>query len=542
MPGGAIKDFAKATLAAGIAAGATSLTVGSGEGGKFPAVFNFLVVIWNATDFPTAPEDDPAVEVLTVTNRVGDVFTHSAAANAHNTGGKTYKIILAPVAQIFQGAANQLFGADSLGTKTEHKTLTESGPVKITHSTGIVTLDALTPTEDLRGVHLISPVDQDLTQIMLRRADWITMDNGRRFTPTARLTFDKDVVGAGGMESTAVLNTWNRLFYIRKDDGTEALFGRIAKDYFLDVSHTTDNTQAAMRDDAARTKLAQGIQVATSKPLELVELKLSRTGTIPANAKVWCELWSDSGGDPSALLAASQKMDATRYPTGADFWGFVFRNPATPALSTQYHLVLDADYAISATNHLRWQGNTASGYANGVLKQFSGSAWSAHATVLDAVFKAYVTREDTTPTLPSGYTRSAQIGLFYIDGSGNIYPFVGMDRACFFLKKLTDTDTNTAYMKLHDWSTLLPPGAIQALVRGSHSVSGSSLHLSGFPRGFGVAITGDLTEGIVRGISHAASTTEALHEYPPIPTEFQRGHMALTGAGTGTVFMTGFIW
>jgi hypothetical protein len=96
------KNFAKSTLASGIAAGATSLSVGSGDGAKFPAPAtegSFNIVVWNKTDY-SDPSDDPEKEIIRVTARSTDVMTitkaqEGTADSAHDTVGKTYGVMLA---------------------------------------------------------------------------------------------------------------------------------------------------------------------------------------------------------------------------------------------------------------------------------------------------------------------------------------------------------------------------------------------------------------------------------------------------------------
>lgn len=89
------QNFAKGTLAAGIDAAVTSLTVGSGEGSLFPAT-PFNATIWNSTD-NADPADDSTKELVRVTVIAGDVFTitrgqENTTGQVHNVGGKTYKI------------------------------------------------------------------------------------------------------------------------------------------------------------------------------------------------------------------------------------------------------------------------------------------------------------------------------------------------------------------------------------------------------------------------------------------------------------------
>jgi len=92
----AFKNFAKSTLAAGITSGATSLTVATGDGVKFPAVA-FNAAIWNLVDYPD-PTDDPNHEIVRVTAVATDTFTITRAQEgttgvAHNTGGKVYGLV-----------------------------------------------------------------------------------------------------------------------------------------------------------------------------------------------------------------------------------------------------------------------------------------------------------------------------------------------------------------------------------------------------------------------------------------------------------------
>lgn len=101
MPFDAVKNFCKGTLNAGIAQGASTLTLQTGQGAKFPNPSTdgqFNIVVWNYTDYPD-PSDDPNVEVKRCTARSGDVLTISGGQEgtsdvAHNTAGKEYRVML----------------------------------------------------------------------------------------------------------------------------------------------------------------------------------------------------------------------------------------------------------------------------------------------------------------------------------------------------------------------------------------------------------------------------------------------------------------
>jgi hypothetical protein len=66
------KNFAKSTLASGITAAATQLTVATGEGTKFPSSGKFRAVLWAASY--TNPSDDPNTEIVEAELNTGDTF------------------------------------------------------------------------------------------------------------------------------------------------------------------------------------------------------------------------------------------------------------------------------------------------------------------------------------------------------------------------------------------------------------------------------------------------------------------------------------
>ena len=110
-------NFAKGTLSQGYDSAATSITVLSGDGGKFPSVYVFYMVWWNATDFPSNPEDDPQREIVKVTNRATDTFTivrgqDGTTAQNHNTAAKVYKVMLAFINAMYLELVNHVAGPE----------------------------------------------------------------------------------------------------------------------------------------------------------------------------------------------------------------------------------------------------------------------------------------------------------------------------------------------------------------------------------------------------------------------------------------------
>jgi len=112
----------KGTVSTGYAAGAVTVVLSSGDGAKFPSSFSYNVVWWNSTDY-SEPSDDPSVEIVRVTSRTGDSLTvtrgqEGTADVAHNTGGKTYKVILAITKKMIDDIDAHTHDIDELGDVT----------------------------------------------------------------------------------------------------------------------------------------------------------------------------------------------------------------------------------------------------------------------------------------------------------------------------------------------------------------------------------------------------------------------------------------
>jgi hypothetical protein len=554
----ALKDFAVGTLAAGIAAGATSLTLGSGEGGKFPSTFNFLAVIYNDSDFPDKPFLDPAVEVITCTAKAGDVLTINATANAHNTGGKTYKLILAPVTAHFIGAANTILGTDSGATKLESKAVTPSGPVTVVHTPQVITIGANTPRQQTFGMELISGPDSDKlsTQMMLRRAKWITMNDGRLLVPNPRRVLDKSLsVGViGGWQATPAVDTMNKVYYLAKSTdlpdgvggGSDGLFAVRAKDYFNDTSFsTTSNAGRALRlsTGTATDRLAQGIIFTTAGPLRYLILNLTKNNSPTGNA--WVSLYSDSAGSPSTLLKTSRKFDVSLLTSTETLVLLIFDDPYSVLTATQYHAVLEGDYTKSDTINISWRGVAAGGYASGVAKEYNGTTWANASGVGDFLFRVGVERNDTAIVPPSGYDLYAHVGWAPINAAGN-------------LKRCRQTDQRLETFKGADWKiatvssttlfpdlqTFIPPSFTRCrFVVGNDAANRHSIgHHSAINLGNNAVVPGGTdAENVVNLIAVAGNDADPGGGcFPLIGLEVQRAFM-IAQAESG-VWLNDFEW
>ena len=113
------KNFAKVGVSTGYSAVATSVVLETGDGAKLPQPSTdgeYNVVWWDSTTYPD-PADDPNVEIVRVTARSSDTLTvtrgqESTSAAAHNTAGRTYKMVLGPTAKTI----DDLLGSISVQT------------------------------------------------------------------------------------------------------------------------------------------------------------------------------------------------------------------------------------------------------------------------------------------------------------------------------------------------------------------------------------------------------------------------------------------
>lgn len=114
------KNFADGQVSTGYDASATSITLSTGDGAKFPdpstdGAFNF---VWG--EYSTYPNmaKDPNVEICRCTARSGDVLTivraqEGTTAHNHNTGGKTYRIVAGPTAKLISDIRATYVAKDS---------------------------------------------------------------------------------------------------------------------------------------------------------------------------------------------------------------------------------------------------------------------------------------------------------------------------------------------------------------------------------------------------------------------------------------------
>ena len=119
------KNFAKVTVSTGYDASATTVVLTGGDGAKLPDPSTdgaYNVVWFNSTDYGD-PTDDTNKEIVRVTGRSTDTLTilraqEDTSASVKNTGGKTYKMILAITQKMITDIA-----AKALSVKTVSGTI-----------------------------------------------------------------------------------------------------------------------------------------------------------------------------------------------------------------------------------------------------------------------------------------------------------------------------------------------------------------------------------------------------------------------------------
>jgi hypothetical protein len=382
--------------------------------------------------------------------------------------------------------------------------------------------------------------DKAANQVALLALDRVVMNDGTRYSNlTLPLTADITVSGVGGLDTgSRVASTWYEVHLIGKSATFAAadlrLLLHVAKSYALDQSQATDVTTEKLRQGAAdRVKLAQGFQ-ATAKPIEFIDVKINKVGTPTGN--IWFTLETDASGSPSgAVQATSDKLALATFTNSAQIVRIPFRTPFTPTAATQYHLVFQGDYTVSAVNYVQWQGDTANSYANGSAKKFDGTTWAA-ATPLDFWFKLYVATASPSLTFPSGYDQFAKLGHVY-NGAGNtLAAYSQRDRVVRHNAINVLAGGNATIPTLIDLSVVVPPSALAMLPGALGTVAADGWLL----------MTGSDAMGGIDNMDFQTLTTSVADiqtHLVELPLDYQAAYYRrLSGTGTLSVYSFGYRW
>lgn len=508
-----VENFAKATVSVGYDAVATSIVLSTGHGSRFPSTFPFPISWWNATDY-SDPADDPNREIVICTNRSGDTLTvtragESTSASTKNTASKTYRML----AGITKAMWSELFTA----------------PL----------------SQSFRGLTMETHPDSDkaAAQVRLIHADAIIMQDGEEILDWNDVDASLAGAGAGGLDTGSELaSTIYELHAIYNGTTKNLMFHR-AKDYFLDEDITAgEDASQGLRSavDNSTVRIAQGFQVSTAGLMEFIDVKLLKTGTPTGN--YWFTVEANNGGVPSNTpLATSDKYDVSRLTTTASVIRFPFRTPASLSAATQYHIVMYGDFTVSATNFANWRmDGSAAAYASGSKALFDSdtSTWTSD-TDDDMWLKVYITRNDTSVTMPSGYTQRALIGYAFNNAGSNLKHFWAKDRTVFCGY---DDDwqvgalTNTAPTVI-DLAVFLPPVSTVVSFFGFISATGNTR--------IGVLNATDISSATnTEQVGSQATTQNASWPYPyePIVLSQYQGVMFIISTGTSNFYINEFTW
>ena len=423
-----------------------------------------------------------------------------------------------------------------------------SGQVLTTDGAG--TLSWTTKTEgisqDFKGLSLRTSPNADVaaTTVVLDHADEIVMDTGNRVATWDDLSAIITTAGAGGLDTgSEAASTWYEIYAIRKSsDGTKNLLLHRAKDYFLDEQQTTQDNGASLRQASAptRTQLAQGFQTSNTGYVEFVDLRISQdNGTI--SGRVWLTIEADSSGNPSGTpLATSDKIDAESINTSSQWVRFVFRTPVSVTAATQYHLVLSGDYTPNDTVNIGWKADATGDYANGVWKSLDSGTWNT-ITGYDAMFKIYVTQNNTSVTLPSGYDQKAHVGYVYNGSDSNFIKFTAQGRHVWYMPDNSNgpdwvaLSTSATVPTLTSLVAFVPPGPVRFIFTAQNDNATGSTIIGGVSSpGAGTSDYGGFYM-----IEDAANDQEIS---PPVQTEYQAFYMRALTAGTSYILPRQYEW
>lgn len=154
--------------------------------------------------------------------------------------------------------------------------------------------------------------------------------------------------------------------------------------YLAQHRPSTFDTLTGIKDDAARTKVAQSFQVGSANPafvLGDVYLLMAKVIAVSMSGTLTLTIEADSSGSPSGTALATATLTSpgstlSLEPTYQRF-SFTAANPVLAA-NTTYWMVITNSASVDATNYAAWANDSSgSGYNLGSPKVYDGAAWSA---------------------------------------------------------------------------------------------------------------------------------------------------------------------
>lgn len=261
--------------------------------------------------------------------------------------------------------------------------------------------------------------------------------------------------------------------------------------------------------------------------LEFVDFKVLKVGS--PTGRVWVSIYATDGTTPTgSALKTSDKLDVSLISTSAQVIRFVFRDPQSLTSGTTYAAILEGDWTIDGVNAVNIRVNSVGGYASGGRASFDngGGTWGVTAGV-DLWFKTYVTQNDTSVTMPSGYDQKAKVGYVYNDSGSDFDPFVAQDHSVHTLIERSIGSMTETVATLRDVSVYLPPGRVKVGLEMLNTTAATHLNaVAPVPNGYGLNFNpGDSgaaafrSDGIVRAFAGFITT-----EYQAVYTRVDGGN------------------
>lgn len=517
-----VTNFGLVEVSIGYNAAAVSIALATGHGSRLPDTtggYTYPMTWWNATDYAHAALD-PNKEIVLVTSRSTDTLTitraqESTSASTKNTADKTYYM--------------------SLGiTKAMWESLR-------------------TPTQWFQGLQLQTHRDSDLAhkQVELVDVDSIIMDDGVELRNDngewgGKLA-DMTVSGAGGLDTgVEASSTWYEIYAIAKEDETRNLLLHKSKVWYASALNAGgEDASQGIRSavDNSTVKVAQGFTVYGSGPAVHVNAKLLKVGT--PTGKIWFTVESDTAGKPSgAALATSNAYDVSRLPTTGIDVRLPIISSSTLSTSTQYHLVAQGDWTISATNYVAWRmDGSAAGYADGSKATYDSDTltWTTD-TDDDLLFEVGVEIDDSAVALPTGYTKKCFLGWVWNNASSNFVPFLQVERSRR-TAGVTQTDDLMLVMsgsaEFKDmWFVLPPRKVIKAFLALTGTGTTSSVAAIGDLRATDISSAGGSVGAQV--VMYSATTTGRPGDFQEVFV--QSLGLMVHGTASGELWLAGFSW
>lgn len=516
-----VENFGLVEVSIGYNAAAVSIALTAGHGSRLPTTtggYTYPMTWWNATDYAHAALD-PNKEIVLVTARSTDTLTVTRAhegtsASTKNTADKTYYM--------------------SLGiTKAMWESL---------H----------TPTQWFQGLQLQTHSDSDVAhkQVELVDVDSIIMDDGVELRNdngewSGKLA-DITVSGAGGLDSGAEESSkWYEIYAIAKEDDTRALILHQSKLWTSVAGYGSANNNQGIRSavDNSTVKVAQGFQVTNSGPAVYINATLLKVGA--PTGKIWFTIESDNAGVPSGTaLATTNAYDVSRLTTAIEVSvRFTIISSSTLSTSTQYHLVAQGDWTVSATNYVAWSYHTGNLYAGGAKALYDSdtTTWTTTADH-DMQFDVSVELDNTAVAMPSGYTKKCFLGWVWNNASSDFRPFLQVERSRRTTHIIQAEDVLLVMAGTPEfadmWFVLPPRKIIKAWIALTGTGTSSAVAAIGDVRATDISKAADSVGAQV--IMYSASTTGR-------PSDFQEVYVQslgimVDGTTSGELWIVGFSW